>query len=408
MTAVPPLEPNLLALPPDPQAYRPFPEIATALRSQSMRILADWRRRTLSSMPELVQLTAKEFENDIALILAKMADALESNEPPDLQRLLQAAPLHGFQRFLQNYELTDLFAEERVLRRVIIARVEESLGHQCKPDAAAALHSMIDIMLQQGVIALVQQQKGELRQSSETQLKYLSFLSHDLSNNFLIIGSSLEFIQLRLAALPELKESADVLASAMSIIQRTRQGMREMLNYGKLRGADGTPRAASIKLREVIDPIVSMATSVATTKSMKVKVEIDPELSVYSNADLLTIMLQNLIGNAIKHTAQTTPDGTVRVTASRETGKASRFWNISVTDNGPGIPKDQISRLFLAFQRLPQKGEAAIDSDGGFGLGLAIASEAARLLDTRIDVETQDGQGTRFSFLLPATGDATG
>ena len=85
------LEPALQTSPPDQPAYRPFPEMAQALRSQSSRILEEWRGRTLFSMPELNELSVKEFQDDIARILSAMADALESNDPPDLRRMVQIA-----------------------------------------------------------------------------------------------------------------------------------------------------------------------------------------------------------------------------------------------------------------------------------------------------------------------------
>ena len=399
MADAPPLEPQLLEPPPDRQAYQPFPRLAQAIRTQSDRILDEWRGRTLFSIPELGELTAKEFKDDIARILSALADALESNDPPDLQRLLKAAPAHGFHRFLQKYDLADLFAEERVLRRVIIAKVEEDLVRQCKPDEAAALHSLIDIMLQQGVLALVQQQKQDLRQASEVQLKYLTFLSHDLSNNFLLITLALETIQRQLAGLPQMGEGVKVVGSALDIINRTRVGMRGLLEHERLRKSGASPGLTRVNLRSVIEPIVNIVASDARDKGLHIEVAIDRAATVETNPGLLTIMLQNLIGNAVKHTANEAEGGKVRIEADRHEG----FWAVSVVDDGPGISKDQLDLLFSAFQRLPEPGENAMKDDGGFGLGLAIASEAARLLDTSIEVKTQRGRGSTFSFLVPAS-----
>lgn len=405
MPDTPPLEPQLLDPPPDQQAYRPFPRLASALRAQSQPILKNWRAHMLISMPELGEFSVKAFENDIAAILSAMADALESNDAPDLQVLMAAAPAHGFHRFLQKYELVDLFTEERTLRRVIVAQVEEELGAQCKPDEAAALHSLIDLMLQQGVLALVQQQKQELRWASETQLKYLSFLSHDLANNFLVITTSLVFVEQQISKLPEMRESAEVLSAALSTMHRTQMGMRGLLQHGRLRQSNGGPRSSPVRLRDVVEPIVKLATPDTQTKGMRIEIDIAPEVSVQSSADLLTIILQNLIGNAIKHASiagGSGAQGVVRIAAARGSGPDKGFWTISVADDGPGIPSHERERLFLAFQRLPDQDEKSPGDDSSFGLGLAIASEAARLLDTTITVESELGQGSTFSFRAPA------
>lgn len=405
----PSLEPALLDSPPDKPSHRPFPELAKILREQTGRILDEWRGRALFSMPELGKLSVKEFQDDIASILAAMADALESNDPPDLRRLVQTAPSHGFQRFMQQYDLVDLFAEERVLRRVIVSRVEEGLGRQCRPDEAAALHAMIDIMLQQGVLALVQQQNQELVRAAEVQLKYLSFLSHDLSNNFFVITSHIEFIEKQLSTLPEMRETSEVLGAALETARRTRDGMRQLLEHERLRKSEARLRTAPVHLREVVEPIVRVAASEARTKGLRIDIDIDPGATAETEATLLTIILQNLIGNAVKHAAgvggaagAASGAGSVRVGAERRDKDGKDSWIVSVSDDGPGIPEDELDRLFKAFERLPQPGEKVMADEGGFGLGLAIASQAARLLGTAIEVKTELGRGSRFSFRVPA------
>lgn len=393
--------------PPDRPAYQPFPEMAQALRSQSDRILDEWRGRTLFSMPELGELPVKEFMNSVARILAAMADALESNEPPDLQRLMQAAPAHGFQRFLHDYDLSELFAEERVLRRAIVSRVEEALARRCGVDESAALHSMIDIMLQQGVLALVQEQKLGLRQGAEAQLKHLSFLSHDLCNTFLVMTCNLEVIKHELSKLPHMSEAAKRVTASLAIIRRTRNGMFRLLEHEGLRHAHAKPRVATVRLLDIVEPIVTMEMTDVSGSRPRIEIEIDAGAAVSTNADLLTIILQNLIGNAVKHgsvaaAARPISGGVdVRVEAERSQGPAAEHWRVSVVDHGPGIPEDQIETLFNAFERLPQRGEGSFAENGGFGLGLAIASQAARLLGTKLEVKTEVGRGSTFSVRLP-------
>ncbi len=407
-------EPELLSTPPDKPAYRPFPPLAQALRSMTERIIDDWRRRTLRIMPEQSELSAQQFRDDISLILGVMADALGSNDPPDLRRLVMTAPAHGFQRYTQDYDLADLFAEERVLRRVIVETVELELKRQCVADEAAALHAMIDIMLQQGVLALVQKQKQELRESAESQLKYLSFLSHDLSNNFGVISINLEFVHKRLARVPEMQETASFVWAAMETMQRTREGMRRLLEHEQLRNSNATPRTSLVELRALAEPIVILAAGEAVQKNVAIKLEIHHGCIAQTNADLVSIILQNLVGNAVKHSiGRADAIRTVRVSAKRDddstasmggpkpTKNAKGVWTVRVSDDGPGIPPDKLKGLFDAFKSTPQHVKTAFAGEGGFGLGLAIAGQAARLLGTSIEVETEVGRGSTFSFRVP-------
>jgi signal transduction histidine kinase len=98
-------------------------------------------------------------------------------------------------------------------------------------------------------------------------------------------------------------------------------------------------------------------------------------------------VLQNLLGNAVKFSS----GGTVRVTAVDD----PVGWKISVIDQGPGIAPDKLDAIFKAFGRGETYGQP------GVGLGLTIASHAARILGSQLTVESKLGQGSKFSFVVP-------
>lgn len=267
---------------------------------------------------------------------------------------------------------------------------------------------MIDIMLQQGVLALVYEQKQMIRLASEAQLKYLSFLSHDLANNFLLISSNLEVLRRNLDKRSDMQDSTEMISAALASMHRTREGMRRLLEHEHLRHSKTRPRVIAVNLMQVAEPVIVLAASDALGKGMRVEMDINPHANVLTNPDLLTVILQNLVGNAIKHSARSaesrnSPGGCVRVTTRRE----GESWILSVTDEGPGISPEHLDRLFKAFEQLPQP-EPGTDPDRGFGLGLAIASQAARLLDTVIEVETRSGVGSTFSARFPSAPRDTG
>lgn len=108
-------------------------------------------------------------------------------------------------------------------------------------------------------------------------------------------------------------------------------------------------------------------------------------------ADLprLEQVLVNLIHNAIKFTP---PGGEVKLGATAD-GGAVRFW---VSDNGAGIPADDLSRIFERFYRVDRS-----RSGGGTGLGLSIAKHLVEAHAGRIWAESREGQGSVFYFTIP-------
>ena len=107
-----------------------------------------------------------------------------------------------------------------------------------------------------------------------------------------------------------------------------------------------------------------------------------------SDGELLTLVLQNLIGNAVKYSNR----GTIRVGFDKgvEEGETV-LW---VMDEGPGIEPALLEMVFDAFRRGDVHGER------GVGLGLTIASQAARLLGGRLTVESQVGAGSTFRVVF--------
>ena len=101
-------------------------------------------------------------------------------------------------------------------------------------------------------------------------------------------------------------------------------------------------------------------------------------------------MLLNLVGNAIKFTDA----GEVRIAATA----ANDHFTVGVTDTGPGIPQDQLKRVFDQFHQIDNSNTKA---KGGTGLGLAIAKQIVEMHGGRIWVKSTLGQGATFQMQLP-------
>ena len=101
-------------------------------------------------------------------------------------------------------------------------------------------------------------------------------------------------------------------------------------------------------------------------------------------------VLQNLLSNALKYTAE---NGRVEVNVEDTTNGWVQF---AVSDDGRGIPRQFVSRVFDKFFRVPGQ-----TGDSGTGLGLAIVKDIVEAHGGRIWVESREGRGTTFRFVLP-------
>ena len=385
-------------IPPHPHyldllARRPLPDLAEALRSRVKPILAQWKELVVDALPHITRsLSGDDLEDSLPGILNAIADALESDDPKETQKLMERSPSQGVTRFQQNYSVGEVAIEDRLLRRVMVEQVDEALGRRASVEEEIALHTALDIMLQQSVVAYVEHQNRRLRRAAEAELQYVSFLSHDISNGLGSLLLWLKVLRLKLDESPGFTEEVAALETAQSAITGTLEGMGRLLQAERLRHQNSAPPpTAVVNLRELAFEVVSQFIPVADQKGLKVVLTIPSEAAVISDPQLIRLVLQNLVGNAVKYSLE----GTVRVSATAGKSAKGDGWVISVSDEGPGIAEEHRERIFEAFRRGDMHGP------NGVGLGLAIASRAAKLLGTELTVESKLGIGSTFRFALP-------
>jgi signal transduction histidine kinase len=130
----------------------------------------------------------------------------------------------------------------------------------------------------------------------------------------------------------------------------------------------------------------------ATTKGISVSADLPKKLSpVNIDSRRISQVLFNLIDNAIAHTPR---GGSITITARQ----LDNWVEISVEDTGEGIPAEDLSNVFERFYRVDKSRARAT---GGAGLGLAIAKSLVEAHGGRIEVRSEEGKGSRFSFTLP-------
>ena len=149
----------------------------------------------------------------------------------------------------------------------------------------------------------------------------------------------------------------------------------------------------AVGLMELIERCAETTLLKASRKQITLEIDVPPDLpAVRGDAGLLRDVLQNLLDNAIQYTPQ---GGRIRVTADANDREAV----VTVADTGIGIPLADQERIFERFYRV----DAARSREaGGTGLGLSIAKHIVEAHGGRLWVESEVGDGSKFSFSIPA------
>jgi signal transduction histidine kinase len=170
----------------------------------------------------------------------------------------------------------------------------------------------------------------------------------------------------------------------------------DFLDSGKLRARTLRVERREHTIGELMDASWPVLESRAASKNIRLERRIDPDLPpVFADAEKVRRTLVNLVVNAIKFSSR---DGVVVVSAS---APGPDRVVISVTDHGPGIPAEELEKLFERFTQVD--GTEHINSKG-FGLGLNIVKQLVALNLGEVGVTSKVGQGSVFSFSLPAAG----
>lgn len=155
-----------------------------------------------------------------------------------------------------------------------------------------------------------------------------------------------------------------------------------------------------LDIAEVIEKVRSELYPLAKEKDLQLRIESpDERLFVVADEQWLSVVITDLVSNAIKYTSV----GSVTVQTFRTARNGRNTVAIRVTDTGPGISEAFMPQLFERFSR---EGLGREDAPTGTGLGLTIVRQLVELMGGKVLVESRIGEGSSFIVLLPASNDA--
>lgn len=174
--------------------------------------------------------------------------------------------------------------------------------------------------------------------------------------------------------------------------------LSDLLDVGRLNAGRTRLALAPFSFRHLVRTSVISASAAINGRHLSVRTNIDnsvPEVLIGDAARLQQILL-NLIGNALK----VMDSGTVMIQA-RYRGTFNPLLEITVNDDGPGIPRERQKSLFNRFSRVSEIPSSTGQTVGGWGLGLSICAALVELMRGDIRVTSDLGRGTSFTIRLP-------
>jgi signal transduction histidine kinase/ActR/RegA family two-component response regulator len=235
----------------------------------------------------------------------------------------------------------------------------------------------------------------KLKQMDRLKSQFLAHVSHELRTPLTsIVGFTDNMLEGLVGSL-NLKQE-QYLSRIKANGTRLARMITDLLDLSRVEAGKLTLAFDHVSLPILASDVIEQIRPLAQAKHIRIELQPSvPDMTVWADADRVSQILTNLLDNAIKYTPE---DGMVSVDiAMRDEDLAL----ISVTDTGPGIPKDALPKLFDPFFRVSRHERSHTK---GLGLGLAIVKELVELHGGTISVKSEEGAGTRFQFTLPIGG----
>ncbi|MDX2229396.1 MAG: histidine kinase [Leptolyngbyaceae cyanobacterium bins.349] len=353
-------------------------------------------RQSLAGSNLVLQLRQwwSQWQRSVEEYLAKTNQAV-----PETEKVLMIASGQG-----QTVELIDALADSAPnLPLSGEAPVQDSPFIMTPSDRAApesplksVSHSVEQIRLADEIFRL-SREKEELQHQLQFKDQIISMLAHDLRNPLTATSIALETLEMGYNS-GDGATSRLTPALALQLLKHARTQTRaidrmitDILQAARGTGAELQIRPQKLNLSILCLDVLSYLEERLKAKSLHVEKDLPSDLpTVLADEERIRQVLVNLLDNAIKYTPI---DGTIQISALHRTTQKIQ---ISVCDNGPGIPTENQEHIFEEHYRLKRDA----DKDG-YGIGLSLCQRIIRAHYGRIWVDSTSDQGSCFHFTLP-------
>lgn len=237
---------------------------------------------------------------------------------------------------------------------------------------------------------LLEQQTAELHKLNLTKDKFFSIIAHDLKSPF---NAIMGFSELMLVNYNDLDDEIFIkgLKTIESAATHAYKLVENLLIWSKNQSKGKEFNPEWLDLNERIQESLKISESAILNKELSVSFNPKKECSVFADRNMIDLIIRNLISNAIKFTNKMGRIK-IKVVANKEEV------NVSVTDNGIGIPENKLKTIFEIDKH---KNTLGTENEQGTGLGLILCKDFIENHNGKIWAESIPGKGSKFTFSLP-------
>jgi two-component system sensor histidine kinase SenX3 len=264
------------------------------------------------------------------------------------------------------------------------------------PFGDAYLHLFVRVArLGSRYVLLLAEDRTESYRLDDVRRDFVANISHELKTPIGAVSLLAEALSEASDDPPQVRRFAKRLTKESQRLSRITQ---EIIELSRLQAADALAKPELVSIDDVIAQAVDQNEVAATAASVKLVCGGDSGASVYGDEALLVVAMHNLIANAVQYSPSPSRVGIgVRTTDS--------VVEIAVTDQGVGIPEEDLDRVFERFYRIDP---ARSRNTGGSGLGLSIVKHVVHNHGGDVRVWSQVGNGSTFTIRLPQATPAEG
>ena len=237
----------------------------------------------------------------------------------------------------------------------------------------------------QPLVMAINQQMARVQKQLAAQHRFVSNAAHQLRTPLTLLNVQATYA-LRHRGTTEIN---DVLEAIRASTQQLSRLAGQLLTLSRAEPGSRRPRADTIDLGRLATRVLESFAEPALAKEIDLGLDVSRPSFATGDATMLGEALTNLVDNAVRYC----PAGSMITVAIRLGGNIAV---LSVQDNGPGVPLDQLERLFERFYRVP-----GVTSEGS-GLGLAIVKEVAEAASGSVSARVVSGGGLSVEIRLPA------
>lgn len=231
----------------------------------------------------------------------------------------------------------------------------------------------------------------ELSKINKTMNKLFSIISHDLKNPFRQLMSFSTILENKIQIYNPNEEIKEYLTNIKSTTEETFNLLNNLLEWSTVNRASIKYRPSKINLTKELKEIINSFEIVAKQKNINLSLKIEDHYSFIADKQLISIIMNNLISNAIKFTEM---NGNVVILVKKD----QNFTEIIVKDDGVGISKERQKKLFKLERNASTLGTK---NEKGTGLGLVLCKDFIQKHNGDIWVQSTENGGTEIHFTIP-------